>query len=110
MIPGLGRFPWRGAWEPTPVFLPGESPWTEEPGRLHIVHRVAKSQTLTLNFEAILFKMTKSDPHSSFLRNFNPTHRVWSKLGSTSFLHTLGNVWGPGTLRTPSIDSASDYW
>ena len=26
--------PWRRAWHPTPVFLPGESPWTEEPGRL----------------------------------------------------------------------------
>jgi len=24
-IPGLGRFPWRRAWQPTPVFLPGES-------------------------------------------------------------------------------------
>ena len=21
-------------WQPTPVFLPGESPWTGEPGRL----------------------------------------------------------------------------
>ena len=26
--------PWRRAWQPTPVFLPRESPWTEEPGRL----------------------------------------------------------------------------
>ena len=26
-IPGLGRFPWRWAWQPTPVFLPGESTW-----------------------------------------------------------------------------------
>ena len=25
---------WRRAWQPTPVFLPGESPWTEEPGKL----------------------------------------------------------------------------
>ena len=25
---------WRRAWQPTPVFLPGESPLTEEPGRL----------------------------------------------------------------------------
>ena len=33
-IPGLGRFPWRRAWQPTPVFLPRESPWTEEPGGL----------------------------------------------------------------------------
>ena len=24
-IPGLGRFPWRKNWQPTPVFLPGES-------------------------------------------------------------------------------------
>ena len=31
-IPGLGRFPWRRAWQPAPVFLPGESPGTEEPG------------------------------------------------------------------------------
>ena len=23
-IPRLGRFPWRRAWQPTPVFLPGE--------------------------------------------------------------------------------------
>ena len=33
-IPGLGRSPWRRAWQPTSVFLPGESPWTEEPGGL----------------------------------------------------------------------------
>ena len=26
--------PWRRAWQPTPVFLSEESPWTEEPGRL----------------------------------------------------------------------------
>ena len=28
------KIPWRRAWQPTPVFLPGESPWTEERGRL----------------------------------------------------------------------------
>ena len=28
LIPGLGRSPWRR------VFLPGENPWTEEPGGL----------------------------------------------------------------------------
>ena len=30
----MGKIPWRRAWQPTPVFLPGESPWTEEPGGL----------------------------------------------------------------------------
>ena len=34
LIPGLGRSPGRRARQPTPVFLPGESPWTEEPGGL----------------------------------------------------------------------------
>ena len=33
--PGLGRSPWRRKWLPTPVFLPGKSPWTEKPGELH---------------------------------------------------------------------------
>ena len=28
----VGKISWRRAWQPTPVFLPGESPWTEEPG------------------------------------------------------------------------------
>jgi len=32
--PGVGKIPWRRAWQPTPVFLPGEFPWTEDPGRL----------------------------------------------------------------------------
>ena len=25
LIPGSGRFSWRRVWQPTPVFLPGES-------------------------------------------------------------------------------------
>ena len=36
--PGLdswvGKIPWRGAWQSTPVLLPGESPRAEEPGGL----------------------------------------------------------------------------
>ena len=28
------KIPWRRKWQPTPVFLPGKSPWTEEPGGL----------------------------------------------------------------------------
>ena len=31
-----GKIPWR-AWQPTPVFLYGESPWTEEPGGLQSI-------------------------------------------------------------------------
>ena len=32
-IPG-GKIPWRRKWQPTPVFLPGKIPRTEEPGGL----------------------------------------------------------------------------
>ena len=28
--PGSGRFPWRRKWLTTPVFLPGQAPWTED--------------------------------------------------------------------------------
>ena len=30
--PWVRKIPWRRAQQPTPVFLSGESPWTEEPG------------------------------------------------------------------------------
>ena len=30
----VGKTPWRRTWQPTPAFLPGESPWTEEAGGL----------------------------------------------------------------------------
>ena len=32
-----GKIPWRRAWQPTPVFLPGESPWTEKPSGLQSI-------------------------------------------------------------------------
>ena len=38
------KIPWRRAWQPTPILLTGEPPWTELPGRLQI-HRVSKSWT-----------------------------------------------------------------
>ena len=49
--------PWRRAWQTTPVFLPGESPWTEEPGGVQstVSHRVGhdwvtKDTTCISNF------------------------------------------------------------
>ena len=35
MILWVETIPCRRAWQFSPVFLPGESPWTEEPVRLH---------------------------------------------------------------------------
>ena len=45
--PWVGKIPYRKAWQPTPVFLPGES--HGERSLWAIVHRVAKSQTRLSN-------------------------------------------------------------
>ena len=47
-VQSLGRkIPWRRKWQPTPVFLTREIPWTEEPGELH---GIAKSWTQLTHF------------------------------------------------------------
>ena len=43
-IAGLGRFPWRRAWQPTPVFLPGKSHEQRSLYPLAAIHGVTKSQ------------------------------------------------------------------
>ena len=42
--PWVGEIPWRRAQQPAAIFLPGESPWTEEPGGLPSMG-VAQSRT-----------------------------------------------------------------
>ena len=41
--PWVGKIPWRRVWQPTPVLLPGESPWTGS--RCVTVHGVAELDT-----------------------------------------------------------------
>ena len=33
----VGKIPWKKAWQPIPVVLSGEFPWTEEPGGLQSI-------------------------------------------------------------------------
>ena len=35
--PWVRKIPWRRAEQPTPMFIPGESPQTEEPGGLQYI-------------------------------------------------------------------------
>ena len=42
-IPEVGRFPWRKAWQPTVVFLPGESLQTEGPGVLQSIESQSRT-------------------------------------------------------------------
>ena len=66
----VGKIPWRRAWQPTPVFLPAESPWTEEPGGLQstgsqrvrhswatkhsTAHQITPPATLTIEMPMVL--------------------------------------------------------
>ena len=39
LVPGLGISPGGGhGWQPTPVLIPGESAWAEEPGGLQSIN------------------------------------------------------------------------
>ena len=62
-IPGLGRFPWRREWQPTPLFLPGEhhgqrslvgySPWGHK--ELDITERLTHFKVPILILVFLLF-------------------------------------------------------
>ena len=60
LISRLGRSSGRRAWQPTPVFLPGESPWTEEPGGLQfmgsqrVIHHWAAKHSIRLFSPSVL--------------------------------------------------------
>ena len=53
----VGKVPWRRAWQPTPVLLPGESPWTEAPGGLQSTgsRRVGQGWLSVLATSALFF-------------------------------------------------------
>ena len=44
--PWVGKIPWRRNWQPTPVFIAWEAPWTEEPGESQFTRSHATPQDL----------------------------------------------------------------
>ena len=55
--PWVGKIPWRRAWQPTPVFLPGESPWSEEPGGLQSIESQRVGQDWATKHSTVLESM-----------------------------------------------------
>ena len=60
--PWAETFPWRREWQPTPVLLPGESPWTEEPGGLQTIG----SQESDTNERLIRIEVVTGNAHCCF--------------------------------------------
>ena len=52
--PWVMKIPWRRAWQHDPVFLPGESHATEEPGRLQSMGLQRAGQWLS-NFHTFMY-------------------------------------------------------
>ena len=73
--PWVRKISWREEWQLTPAFLPGESPWTEEPGGLQ--SRGSQSRT-ELNWLSTTLPSNKS-----------------SKAATLSFISS--SLWGGGT-------------
>ena len=74
----VGKIPWRRAWQPTPVFLPEESPWTEGPGRLQSMgSQRARLDRATKHSTAQSYFINTTFP-SSQVKNFkaNPRHII----------------------------------
>ena len=77
-IPGSGRSPGGGHGNPL-QYSCLENPHGQRSLAGYSPQGCKESDTTeqpTVNLEAVLFKTTNSDPHSSYWRNFNPTHSV----------------------------------
>ena len=61
-----GEIPWRRAWQPSPVFLPGEFPWTEEPGGPSFMGCQVSHMTEQPN-----------TAHTEVVRVGPSSHRIW---------------------------------
>ena len=75
--PWAGKFPRRRKWQPTPVFLPGESPWTEE--RVSYSPRGCKESDMTEQLSKQAWMLFKGSPMTSLTRDSYPTLRLSPK-------------------------------
>ena len=57
---------WRRKWQPTPVFLPGKFPWTEEPGRLQSMGLQESDMTQPLNHHQTRAKYNEQESEGMF--------------------------------------------
>ena len=77
------QFP-RRTWQPTPVFLPGESPWTEKPDKLQSIALQSRTQLKWLSthtwqnpYDLWSLKCLLSEPLQKKFTNSWPPHIVF---------------------------------
>ena len=75
----VGKVPWRRKWDSTAVFLPGESPWTEEPVRLRSMgsHRVGHDRNDLAHTHSFGLKTNLIQAAVIFVRYYYTTFFFW---------------------------------
>ena len=115
--PWFGKILWRRAWQCTPVFLLGESPWTEEPGGLqsmgsqrvrhdwvtrHIhgrVNRIQSKPEHAWELKETLQVRNAFDACFSQLWKKIIVEEVWVITGTNSWIGICGPAWaGSGAM------------
>ena len=101
----------RRAWQPTPVFLPGESLWTEEPGGLQSLGLQRVDSTEWLNTAQVSKKLNVAKSLQGRWRRRNGFSQTGSSSLSCSDRNLLESVierrW---LLAHPSWALDSDSW
>ena len=115
----VGKIPWRRAWQPTPVLLPGQSPWTEMPGwpqsfglqkvghnwaANHIAHTLSYINLLTFLNVGLWFPASRMRGVTSVTRTLLcPRHMISKKLNHNFILFLTALCGRHAELMQPGI-------
>ena len=91
------QIPWRRAWQPSPVFLPGESPWTEVRGRLESIRSQRVRNDLVTEYMQLGFMRKGANKEIIF-------HTIILK-----FILKLINIWKSLKMNKQQINSDCLY-
>ena len=104
----LWKISWSRAWRPSPAFLPRESLWTEEPGRLQPLGLQRLGLDWVTNHIKKKISLKDYCPNNS---EFKKKHLMWLKQCNVERKFVPSPPWEPRTpfssLRAP--DSLSTY-
>ena len=92
--PWVRKVPWRREWQLTPVFLPGESPWTGEPGGLPFIWAQSGGHRLKWLGMHILFPLVPPGSHEFLQKNSKVLlcHPLRRKRDPAPSLHCFSSV------------------
>ena len=86
--PWVRKIPWRSTWQSIPVFLPGESPRTEEPGGLQSTGLQSLTWVTNIHFQCLPVMVLFFHFHWHLLLLFSCSV-VSSSFGPNGLQHTI---------------------